>query len=233
MTVILAEDRRSADAMAPRLVKPAQRARCVRRRRPETRCLPSLHRVGGLVDCDDRETRALEQEHQLGVEIHPHRERMHFARHVDAVHPFVSADLQGERLVERVERDCADTKLAFAPIGGRSTLTGRRPRFGQPGAALFGPRGPAATVRVGHLVVEQQRATRLHGRVQAAQRLSVLLAAAPEPEHSAHDDCAVSAKRFELVQCLHPDVGIEPLPPAALAATGPAMSGDTSHPSTA
>ena len=51
---------------------------------------------------------------------------MHFARHVDAVHPFVSADLQGERLVERVERDCADTQLRSLPsaAGARSPAGG-------------------------------------------------------------------------------------------------------------
>jgi hypothetical protein len=55
------------------------------------------------VNCGNRETRGLEHEQELGVEVHPHRERVHLARDTRVVDPLVRTNLHHERLIERVE----------------------------------------------------------------------------------------------------------------------------------
>jgi hypothetical protein len=121
------------------------------------------------VDRVDREARAFEEQRQVAVEVHAHREPVNLVCDLGAVDPFAGLDLEPQPLVDGVECDRAGAELPFASVRRATPLARRRPFLRQPAATLYRPRRPAVAVGVRQLVVEQQRPAGLQAGVQAAQ----------------------------------------------------------------
>ena len=145
-----------------------------------------------------------------------------------AVAPHPGAHLVGRTLLERVEIEEPGFQCIFGSVRAEASL-GRVQRLRFPRkllALVLAPVAPGVVRGERVLVVDHERAARVEVLEEAAQRLGVTLAIAPQPEAAADEDRLVGARRVELVHRLHEEGRREPCALRLLAADRDHVAGD-------